>query len=67
VEHKVPDKSHWPFTGNIWARGNRKAHRSPEMDEEQIRGVESTIPRARMRHDRLIVGGRAHTKKSGMS
>jgi hypothetical protein len=67
VEHTVSDNSHWPFTGNIWARNNRKAHRSPEADEEQVRGADSAMPKVRGRHDRLIVGGRAHTKKSGLS
>jgi hypothetical protein len=57
------EKSHWPFGSSAGVEG-----RSPGKSEgEQARAAEQAALRQRMRHDRLIVGGRAHAKKHGLS
>jgi len=63
----MTDKTHWPFSGNIWAHGNRKAHRSPDTDEAKLRSADTGVQRQHVRHDRFIVGDRAHQKKAGLS
>ena len=57
------EKSHWPFGSGagVEGRGSGKAQ------DEQARAAEQAALRQRMRHDRLIVGGRAHAKKHGLS
>jgi hypothetical protein len=64
----MPEKTHWPFgseeSGD--ARGiERSAER--EAEREQARLQDEAARRARTRHDRLIVGGRAHARKRGLS
>jgi hypothetical protein len=63
----MSDKSHWPFTGDAGTRGTRGTQESREAEHERARQAEQAQLRQRMRHDRLLVGGRAHTKKSGLS
>jgi hypothetical protein len=60
-------KSHWPFGSDAGTRGARDSDRALELESERARLAEQTALRQRMRHDRMIVGGRAHTKKSGLS
>jgi hypothetical protein len=67
VEYLMTEKSHWPFTGDIWASAGRKAKRTEGIDPDRARLADLGALRARARHDRLIVGGRAHTKKHGLS
>lgn len=59
----MSQKSHWPFDDpSVQGSGAAK------KDElEKARMAEQAALRQRMRHDRLIVGGRAHTKKHGLS
>jgi len=59
----MPQKSHWPFGGDApqGVQGQSKEA------AEKARLAEQANLRQRMRHDRLIVGGRAHTKKHGLS
>jgi hypothetical protein len=57
------EKSHWPFGSGAGAEGRG----SGKADSEQARAAEQAALRQRMRHDRLIVGGRAHAKKHGLS
>lgn len=57
----MPQKSHWPFGGDLWAHTTRGSGGANSKTPNQM------MTRQRMRHDRLIVGGRAHTKKSGLS
>jgi len=61
----MPNKAHWPFSDDSDAREVWSAGRSQEA--ERARLAERAALRQRMRHDRLIVGGRAHTKKRGLS
>jgi hypothetical protein len=37
------------------------------MDNAIANAAEQQVAQAKTRHDRLIVGGRAHTKKHGLS
>jgi len=61
----MPNKSHWPFSDDSDARAAWSAGRTQEA--EQARSAERAALRQRARHDRLLVGGRAHTKKRGLS
>ena len=63
----MPEKSHWPFDSDAGTKGPRDADRSLELESERARLANQAMFRQRMRHDRLIVGGRAHTKRSGLS
>ena len=63
----MPDKGHWPFTGGPSAYGARDQHTAKEGGEERARLAEETAMRQKARMNRLIVGGRAHTKKRGLS
>ncbi len=63
----MTEKTHWPFGGDPWGRGSRGADRDSDMDAAKGRFAEQAAMRQRARNDRLIVGGRAHTKKSGLS
>jgi hypothetical protein len=63
----MPEKSHWPFSGNVWSRGSRVEDRASADAEKKARLAELGVRRERARHDRFIVGGRAHTKQRGMS
>lgn len=57
---------HWPFnenaTGKTAAESNREA-----LERKRARVQARVTAREHVRHDRLIVGGRAHTKKQGLS
>ncbi|MRS11490.1 MAG: hypothetical protein EG823_00235 [Actinobacteria bacterium] len=62
-----PKKSeHWPFTEGASetdaAAGFREA-----LERKHARESVRAAGREHMRHDRLIVGGRAHAKKRGLS
>jgi len=61
----MPEKGKWPFdsgdqttSGHDWDRVAQK--------EQSMLAAES-LRRQHLRHDRLIVGGKAHTKKQGLS
>ncbi|TLM97422.1 MAG: hypothetical protein FDZ75_04540 [Actinobacteria bacterium] len=62
----MPEKSHWPFGADPSARV-RYGERSHEIENERARLAAQTAMRFNQRHDRLLVGGRAHTKKRGLS
>ncbi len=55
--------SHWPFTGD-GASGQEWDR--PEGERGKAR-MQQAAMRQKVRNDRLIVGGRAHVKKSGLS
>jgi hypothetical protein len=61
----MTEKRHWPFGGDPWGRGTRGSDREP--DAAKAHADDQAAQRPRMRNDRLIVGGRAHTRKSGLS
>ena len=56
---------HWPFDQDPGAGG---AHDSKEasLARERARQSQASL-KGHMRHDRLIVGGRAHVRKQGLS
>lgn len=55
----------WPFDGDDKASAKDDAKRNAE--QEQARKAAEALNKQRLRHDRLLVGGRAHTKKPGLS
>ncbi len=61
----MAEKSHWPFGGDPWDRGGRDPQRVQAGGKTSA--TEQHLARQRARNDRLIVGGRAHAKKSGLS
>ncbi|HEY5474137.1 MAG TPA: hypothetical protein VIK32_13230 [Candidatus Limnocylindrales bacterium] len=63
----MSEKSHWPFASDAGTEGTRDS-RSREAEAEKARlADQAAAHHLRIRHDRLIVGGRAHIKKSGLS
>ncbi len=63
----MPDKAKakWPYDGA--ENPNGKAERDREAEKEHARLAAEATHKQRLRHDRLLIGGRAHTKKPGMS
>lgn len=59
----MPEKSHWPFgTGSSASSRQSRRH-----GEKAANIADQSALRQRARFDRLLVGGRAHTKKHGLS
>jgi len=58
-------KGKWPFEGDEKASAKDDVKRAAE--QEQARRAAEALNKVHLRHDRLLVGGRAHTKKPGMS
>jgi hypothetical protein len=63
----MPEKSHWPFGGDPWNRSGKGRRRDQGTETTKNAESERATPRQHGRADRLIVGGRAHVKKSGLS
>ena len=63
----MTQKTHWPFGGDPWGHGRSGSRQQAGGEDAASRAGEQAAMRQRVRHDRLIVGGRAHTKKSGLS
>lgn len=65
----MSNHSHWPFgqTAKGVAPRHIDAEREREIQREQARIVAEMTHKIRARNDRLIVGGRAHTRKHGLS
>ncbi|MDP2232944.1 MAG: hypothetical protein Q8K89_04855 [Actinomycetota bacterium] len=63
----MPQQSHWPFNGDSGFHAAGGFDRSGELQQEKARLAERAALRQQMRHNRLIIGGRAHTKKRGLS
>ena len=61
----MPDKAKWPFGGA--EDKNSKAELDRETEQEHARLAAEATHKQRLRHDRLIVGGKAHNKKPGLS
>lgn len=59
----MTDKKHWPFDSDD--KGHRESEHPQEL--ERSRHANESVMRQRARHDRFIVGGRAHNKKQGLS
>lgn len=63
----MTESGHWPFGGAARALGGKGSHTPNAEESEKALMAKQAALRQRMRHDRLIVGGRAHTKKQGLS
>jgi hypothetical protein len=63
----MPDKAkaNWPYDGADNA--NAKGELDRETEKEHARLAAEATHRQRLRNNRLLVGGRAHTKKPGLS
>jgi hypothetical protein len=67
----MPNKSHWPFGAGEDEGAAREQERSIEREREREarqleRAAQAEIQR-QSRNNRLIVGGKAHVKKRGLS
>jgi hypothetical protein len=62
----MSEKSHWPFGSDAGAQGARDVS-ARDAAAERERAANQAALSQRARHDRLIVGGRAHAKKHGLS
>ena len=62
----MSEKSHWPF-GNDADPQSARSVSTRDAAAERERAANQAAQTQRARHDRLIVGGRAHTKKHGLS
>lgn len=57
----MAEKTHWPFGEDA-----DKTH-APKKDEAPTQRLSDSAFRQQARNNRLIVGGRAHVKKQGLS
>lgn len=62
----MPENTHWPFSGGSNER-ERHADQHSKLDSQRARAANQAAFRQRLRNDRLLVGGRAHVKKAGLS
>lgn len=62
----MPEKKHAPYD-HAAERRARGADRSLELESERARLAARATMRKSQRHDRLLVGGRAHVRKHGLS
>jgi hypothetical protein len=63
----MAEKTHWPFGEEADPSKEAAAKKHQEQIQAQAYLNANAAHRLRMRNDRLIVGGRAHTKKPGLS
>jgi hypothetical protein len=63
----MADKTHWPFDGGQGKRDSEEAELNRKLESERARAANRALFQQRMRNDRLLVGGRAHVKKNGLS
>lgn len=66
----MPDKSHWPFGAAEVERAAREQDRALEREREREAHMQEMAAKAatqQSRNNRLIVGGKAHARKRGMS
>jgi hypothetical protein len=64
----MPDKTHWPFTGDTESGdSDHSIKNQSKLDSQNARAANQAAFQQRMRNDRLLVGGRAHVRKSGLS
>ena len=59
--------NHWPFGGQSENQRMRGSEQIQESEAERSRLAEVAAAKQRTRLDRLITGGRAHTRKRGLS
>lgn len=65
----MAQKEHWPFGQSDDTGEARELDRirEREMEREQARVAAEAAHQNHTRNNRLLVGGRAHTKKRGLS
>ena len=61
----MQEKRHWPF-GDDGPNGPREPH-GREQQADRAHDAASASAQRRVRLDRLIVGGRGHARKRGLS
>jgi hypothetical protein len=61
----MSDAGKWPFEDEEHGAAARKSNRFVDSAQARLAGAASV--RRSWRHDRLIVGGKAHVKKHGLS
>ncbi len=59
----MTDQGHWPFD----SEADKKGLRAEDLKNPKGRQSNKAAYRQQIRNDRLIVGGRGHVKKSGLS
>jgi hypothetical protein len=66
MSDKKETSGHWPFQQG--AGGDEQAAKfRAALERKNARAVARATQREHLRNDRLIVGGRAHAKKHGVS
>jgi hypothetical protein len=63
----MTEKSHWPFGDDAGKAHEAAAKKEQDLAREKARVAEDAAHRLQLRNDRLLVGGRAHAKKPGLS
>lgn len=63
----MPQEGHWPFGGQDPVHGARHSNKLGHVEDEKAREAEIESHRRLERHDRFIIGGRAHARKRGLS
>jgi hypothetical protein len=65
----MTDKAHWPFgpTADPGEARQQDRQKEREAEREQARLQAEVERHALLRHDRFLVGGRAHVRKHGLS
>jgi len=65
----MAQKEHWPFgqSGDDAEARELDRIRQRELEREQARMAADAAHQNQTRNNRLLVGGRAHTKKPGLS
>ncbi|NTU71386.1 MAG: hypothetical protein HGB10_06170 [Coriobacteriia bacterium] len=67
----MPEKSHWPFGPDGGEGAARESDRSLEKQREReaqkLQMAAQAEVQRQSRNNRLIVGGKAHTRKKGLS
>jgi hypothetical protein len=58
-------KAKWPYDGA--ENANTRGELDRESEKERARLASEATHKQRLRNDRLLIGGRAHTKKPGLS
>jgi type IV secretory pathway VirB9-like protein len=66
VTSEQKPSGHWPFDANASDKTAAEANREA-LERKRARDLARVTAREHIRHDRLIVGGRAHTRKHGLS
>jgi hypothetical protein len=61
----MPDKGKWPFDSGDHSEAKAEHDRATEHDQARL--AAEVFHKQHLRHDRFLEGGRAHTRKRGLS